>query len=418
MLAGGTVTWVWPAAIPPCNRTLQACVDVASSGDTVEIHTDDPIYEGTLSFAKSLTLRAAPGFAPFIGGDEQGRFYLGATTPSSGNHLIRIEGLLINKGTIDVSPVTTGTTAIEIVNNGFEFVNSRGIRVSATEANGPISVLIEGNEIDPLAGETSIGIGITGGSFPVNARIANNRIVMQGGYQQEAIYVQHAAATSSIDVIANEIVGTGYDYGIEARQVALGNLTFRVLDNIVTGAAQEDGFATAIYAYSGVPSTLDVTIVNNTVANNDTGISVGGPTATVTGRVVNNAITGNGRGLNVDPDGGTLVTDRSNLFFGNDVDLGDGESVVLPGPNTLFADPHYSFPGNFYPAAGSPLIDAGRTSSVPLDLLTDIEGSPRIVGGMVDIGAYEVPEAQTLFAGASALAALVLLWARPSRSDR
>lgn len=188
-----------------------------------------------------------------------------------------------------------------------------------------------------------------------------------------------------------------------------GSLTTRLLNNLVSGARRTDTSSTAISAYaSTLGGTLDVTIVNNTVGVNDTAIFVGNASGTVTGRVVNNAITKNDRGLVVDASAGALVADRNNLFFGNgiDFDLGDG---VVPGPNTLFANPQYLSPFFLSTKPGSPLIDAGDASFTPLDLLTDIDGAPRIAGGAVDIGAFEVPEAGMPLAGASALAALCWL---------
>ena len=40
----------------------------------------------------------------------------------------------------------------------------------------------------------------------------------------------------------------------------------------------------------------------------------------------------------------------------------------------------------------SPLRDAGTNAAVPPYLLTDLDGRPRILGGTVDIGAYEIPD--------------------------
>lgn len=212
--AGGPVTWSWPdPGWFPCYGTLQACVDYASPDDTVEIQTDEPIYEASITIAKSLTLRAAPGFMPFIAGDVNGVGGVYATTPPNGNHRVRIEGLRINHGGIQVTPVTTGTTTIELVDNGIEFVSATGINVSASLANGPVTLLISGNALDAVAGDSSTGIAVVAGGFPVSGRVANNRVVMEGGYSQEGLYLQNYAANSSIDVIANRIIGSDYGYG-------------------------------------------------------------------------------------------------------------------------------------------------------------------------------------------------------------
>ena len=42
-------------------------------------------------------------------------------------------------------------------------------------------------------------------------------------------------------------------------------------------------------------------------------------------------------------------------------------------------------------SAGSPCIDAGDNSAVPPGVITDLDGYPRIVNDVVDMGAYEAP---------------------------
>jgi PKD repeat protein len=54
--------------------------------------------------------------------------------------------------------------------------------------------------------------------------------------------------------------------------------------------------------------------------------------------------------------------------------------------NPVFYDPGA---GDYRLQAGSPCIDAGGNSFVPVDVTTDLDGNPRKVNGVVDIGAYE-----------------------------
>jgi hypothetical protein len=54
--------------------------------------------------------------------------------------------------------------------------------------------------------------------------------------------------------------------------------------------------------------------------------------------------------------------------------------------NPLFVNPRE---GDYHLSAGSPCIDAGDNSAVPVSLLTDLDGKDRIVNGRVDMGAYE-----------------------------
>jgi len=69
--------------------------------------------------------------------------------------------------------------------------------------------------------------------------------------------------------------------------------------------------------------------------------------------------------------------------------------IVPPAPDVLFANP-YGPDGiqgteddDFRPAPGSPVIDAGTNETVPKLPPTDLDGNPRILNAIVDIGAYE-----------------------------
>lgn len=69
------------------------------------------------------------------------------------------------------------------------------------------------------------------------------------------------------------------------------------------------------------------------------------------------------------------------------------------GNNLADADPKFVTPidattaptttGNLRLQAGSPAIDAGNNAALPVGITTDLDGKPRIVNGVVDLGAYE-----------------------------
>jgi hypothetical protein len=68
-------------------------------------------------------------------------------------------------------------------------------------------------------------------------------------------------------------------------------------------------------------------------------------------------------------------------------DIGGG----WPGPGNIDAEPLFLQPAqdDFRLVEGSPCADAGDSDAVPPDITTDIDGNPRIIGGAVDMGAYE-----------------------------
>jgi hypothetical protein len=53
--------------------------------------------------------------------------------------------------------------------------------------------------------------------------------------------------------------------------------------------------------------------------------------------------------------------------------------------------------GDLQLTVGSPAVNTGNTLALPIDLLTDLAGNPRVIGSAVDMGAYElqVPNCQT-----------------------
>lgn len=53
-------TLTWPDVSAPCNTTLQACINGAAAGDTVEISAIAPTVTGDLTIAKPLTLTSGP----------------------------------------------------------------------------------------------------------------------------------------------------------------------------------------------------------------------------------------------------------------------------------------------------------------------------------------------------------------------
>ena len=70
----------------------------------------------------------------------------------------------------------------------------------------------------------------------------------------------------------------------------------------------------------------------------------------------------------------------------------DGGDNIASDPLFVTAVPASSAPttaGNYRLQAGSPCIATGNTAAVPPGVTTDLDGNPRIVGGAVDMGAYE-----------------------------
>ncbi len=157
-------------------------------------------------------------------------------------------------------------------------------------------------------------------------------------------------------------------------------------------------------------SSAHLTILNSTIANNSADGSGGGidlfdgTVATVTNSVValNTAVV-SGPDISDTGTPPTLVADHS--FFGTDVTIDtDGGGNINNGGDPLLGEllDNGGTVLTLSPLDGSPLIDAGDTSALPLDtadidyngdtlefLPLDGRGGDRVVGGSVDIGAVE-----------------------------
>ena len=77
--------------------------------------------------------------------------------------------------------------------------------------------------------------------------------------------------------------------------------------------------------------------------------------------------------------GGSLAIDYSCV---------EGWSGVLGGTGNIGANPHFA-DADLRISAGSLCIDAGSNAALPPFVITDLDGNPRIIRGVVDMGAYE-----------------------------
>ncbi|GAG35257.1 unnamed protein product, partial [marine sediment metagenome] len=62
-----------------------------------------------------------------------------------------------------------------------------------------------------------------------------------------------------------------------------------------------------------------------------------------------------------------------------------------PGAGNINADPLFVNVANvdYHLQASSPCIDAGDNTAIPPSVVVDLDGNPRIINGIVDMGAYE-----------------------------
>lgn len=382
----------WPSG--GCPGTLQACIDAAAPGEVIEIATDGPIAEAPEIHDKSLTLRPAAGFTPLfaspnsiivIGGDISVVNVVEGMTIANGR-LLAVQG---GEGTFDV------TFRDNVVLDTYSFGAAIEIYSGNTQPPyGPVLFDVANNRITVdgfNAGDQIGAVSVGGFESDANGRIVGNVIVQTGeSTQSAALGVYNGAHSLIVDILGNDIGGHGFNNGISLFQFAPGgNVSARIVDNLVRGGQVDVAGQPGGIGLNVSQGDANFIVVNNTIANGETGVLVGGRAdleATISGVFANNIVSGHtGTGLGIDSDFETTFTNDHNLLGSSAGDF------FTPGPGTRFGGPGFVGADDFHLAADSLAVNMGENSRVPADVVEDIEGAPRIQSATVDAGAYESP---------------------------
>lgn len=392
--------YTWPGA-SPCDGTLQACIDAAGAEDTVEIASDGPIDEDIVSYG-SLDLVAAFGFTPRFA---PGRSVV-ANTSGSSDQAIRIQGLTLDGGSIDVYHLQNGGALIaSVLDNVIESWDApdNAIDLYSTQS-GPVVFRIDGNEIE-CVGSASGGIRVLADRDFMSGDIEDNQVLGAGlsacRYGMD-LYVQDGSLLA--DIFRNVLDLEGAEWGVRAR----GNgIAVRVAGNAFRSFNLGDiSEAITLFDPATPDGSIDSRIVNNTIHSSSKGIVVeGGGDVLVANNILSRIFF---TGLTVASP--ASVTNRNNLFW--DIDLADVEGTTA-GPGSVFADPGLGF-YDFRIPPTSPAADAADGTALPGEFATtDLYGATRVQGAALDIGAAEAPEPGAALAAAIALATLRKLGVRP-----
>ncbi|MDX2166927.1 MAG: choice-of-anchor Q domain-containing protein [Deltaproteobacteria bacterium] len=435
--------------VPDDFGTIQAALDAAQAGDTVQVRTG--VYAEKLVFPRSgnavngyITLTALAGNAPVVDG-----------TGVPGENLVLIEDrsylkligfeLRNNLGVSDGSGVRIlgAGTHLEIRGNRIHDVrgsDAMGITVYGTAATPISDLVIDGNEIhdcEPFQSEAltlngnitdfavtnnvvrdvnNIGIDFIGGETDIqpNANlVARNGICrgntvlranQQGGGFAGGIYVDGGR-----DILIERNLVVGSDLGIEVGAENAGTVTqgITVRDNVLL-ENRKTGLVFGGFKAS-VGRVRDSRFLNNTTWHNDQDAAGFGELwiQFADGNTVRNNLfvsTAQNRLLTCE-DGCTANHLDYNLFFtggpGAAEFLWDGnasaglvayQAASGQDAHSLLADPLLLDPahGDVHLAVGSPAVNAGDPAFVPAPGETDLDGAPRLDGARVDLGADEI----------------------------
>jgi CSLREA domain-containing protein len=225
----------------------------------------------------------------------------------------------------------------------------------------------------------------------INCTVSNNTSTSSGGGMQNF-------AGNTMNIINSTVSGNVSNSNGIGGGAVQANGVINIANSTFSGNSAPIGTGGAIY-YNGTGMTMN----NVMIANNSAAIGAGGlhkATATLNASV-RNTIIANNSGAAANPDVFGEITSRGNNLIGV---VGTSTGWIasdLLNQNPLLA-PLANNGGPTQTHAllpGSPAINAGQNcvttatcveGNPPQPLTTDQRGLPRLVGAMVDIGAYEV----------------------------
>jgi predicted outer membrane repeat protein len=274
---------------------------------------------------------------------------------------------------------------LEAVIQGFTITNASaylGAGVLALPASATvIDCVFESNSAGHAGGaiyqDTQDG---TGGLALVNCAFNGNYAEDAGG--AVLAYGSSFTATGCVFVNNDTVLGAG----------AIGYLV-DVADVVDCLFADNDGGSLGGGIVDGAASSR---IVNCAFSRNRASVRGAGVVTGSLTSIINCTFSGN-VGYGVTTSGADIFANC--ILWGSTVGEIDGPAVVSfsniqggwPGTGNIDEDPLFVQPGtdNVRLSIGSPCVNAGDNDAIPPDITTDIDGNPRIIGGVVDMGAYE-----------------------------
>ncbi|CAE7746811.1 unnamed protein product [Symbiodinium necroappetens] len=324
--------------VPADHATIQGAIDAAVSGDEIVLSAGTYSEELDLG-SKNLILRAAAGERGAVVLDGQNSFRIMSITGGQGSSTL-IDGITFTNGHAE------DAGALEIIGASPTLRRCTFVANTSQEDGGALAV------------------------FGSNATFAdclfeNNTALDDGG----AIVISFSEAAFDRCVFrGNQASSDGGVFNCS------GSANHTVSNSLFVGNHGATGGA--VFVLESDPTYINCTFVENTtVFSGDSFDLSDTPGGTVT---VTNCILWNGDSDEISGMGVAIVKDS--VVQGGFMGMG----VIENDP--LFVDP---MTADFRLASASPALDEGDNTAVPGGALTDLDGNPRVVGGIVDLGAYE-----------------------------
>jgi len=350
-------------AVPGDYSTIQAAIDAAVTGDTVEV--SDGTYNEDLTIAKAITVQSVNGpDTTTINGS--GVAMTSVVAISAGS----IHGFTIRNGGTGVAnnfaPGGVAASGVAVVDGNVVTANyscGRAAGIDVTDASTITANVVTGN-FQGCTGGVPNGNGI-GLWHATGATIADNTVENNGGGDGGGVEGYDAGVpTIERNVIRNN--GSGILLAGDSNPIIRNNL-------IIGGPALSWQLACC---------NAGPTLMNNTIVSIwGAGIDARGINSSKT--IINNVVVNNSAtdgAIYCSPQPGTAVMEY-NDFWNTGGPSGSGDCASVVGSNgNVSVDPKFvsAAGGDYHLRPDSPLVDKGRNSGAPP---TDFEGDTRPYDG-------------------------------------
>jgi hypothetical protein len=269
---------------------------------------------------------------------------------------------------------------------GYSFSGSNRVYVinnlTVQSVNGPAVTVIKGYQIPGTTnGNNAVRcVYLSSGTTLSGFTLTNGATPLSGGFGGGVYCASTSCLVTNCVIIGNAAYGGGGGayYGTLVNCSLIGNYGGPPSVGNGGGASQSTLINCLVARnYSGYNGggASGGTLINCTVVSNVSGAGNGGASGTLKNCIVYYNFSYD---TNADTGGGGYVTNCCTSF-----------AVTFAGANNFTNSPLFAnLPaGDFHLNAASPCINAGNNSFITNS--TDLDGNPRIVGGTVDLGAYE-----------------------------
>jgi len=380
--------------VPADQPTIQDAINVANTGDVVLVAAGT--YSENISFlGKAITVKSASGSkVTLIDGGHNGPVVTFNSGEGSKSVLI---GFTLQNGTATFNSQYDGggiyvtgaspTITNNIIQNNTGCNAGGGIALEFSSARVQNN-LIKNNFQSGCSGGTGgggINIGGAGSAVIIGNRIQNNAWGSNGG----GISL-FAAGTP---LLQNNIITQNSSSGGQGGGIWIVNdSNALIVQNLFAGNTASQGGA----IYLSMPSgSMGPVLVNNTIIGGN-GATQG--SAVWAGGFDNQVLFYNNLMIGLTGQNAvycdSTYSPQPPVFTNNDAYSPNGSGLLgtcagETGQNgNITADPMFVGKNNFQLKSGSPAINAGDNSAPDIPA-KDLAGKPRMVGGTIDIGAYE-----------------------------